>query len=101
MTMRPRRQSASSPVDLFLVSRILFLSTASATSPFLETLLDGLSQPTDNIIQVIGSRLEFILDGVVDGQPLSREAMVDLLKFSFNLVCHGPKVNYHNTLFVH
>jgi hypothetical protein len=45
-----------------------------------------------NIIHVIGCKLNSLTAGVLDGVKMTSEAMSDLLKVTFNLVVHYPKV---------
>ena len=96
-------QASTSPTVLFLVCRILFLSSASSTSPLIPTLLNTPSlslidtlSPSNHrrhdIIKTLGNRLDLLLGAIQQGTPMAREAMTDLLKFTFNLLAHWPKV---------
>jgi hypothetical protein len=45
-----------------------------------------------SIIEIIGAKLDFLTIGILSGAKLAREAMTDLLKFTFNILLHYPKV---------
>lgn len=87
---------------VFLVCRILFLSTAASASPFLRRLLDDFSDhgvsasSRKDVVAIISNKLDFLLLAVLKGEPTSKEAMIDLLKFAFNLLCHWPRVCERN-----
>ena len=98
-------EKAKSTVLIFLSSRILFLCTASSSSPYLQTLLNGtrtagagmdkdkqIAKTRNDIVVSIASQLDYVLDCVRQDMTMCKEAMTDLLKFSFNLLCHWPKV---------
>ncbi|EJD00790.1 uncharacterized protein FOMMEDRAFT_141603 [Fomitiporia mediterranea MF3/22] len=97
-------EKAQTPTLVFLCSRILFLSTASPTSALLPALLGrhsiSFSFPqrimekngNQDVVVIVSKQLDFLLNGVLVGTPMSKEAMTDLLKFSFNLLCHWPKI---------
>ncbi|KZT66987.1 hypothetical protein DAEQUDRAFT_674073 [Daedalea quercina L-15889] len=80
---------------IFLASRILFLSTVSMASSatFIRDLVE--TKPPGhpgNIIEIIGAKLDSLSKSIQASAKLSREAMTDLLKFTFNLLLHYPKV---------
>ena len=56
-----------------------------------------------NIVEIIGAKLDCLSKSIQNSAKLSREAMTDLLKFTFNLLLHYPKVrstdaNYYGLL---
>ncbi|KAH9843641.1 guanine nucleotide exchange factor [Rhodofomes roseus] len=79
---------------IFLASRILFLSTVSmASANFIRALVE--TKPPGhpgNIIEIIGTKLDILSRNIQTSAKLSREAMTDLLKFTFNLLLHYPKI---------
>jgi Guanine nucleotide exchange factor synembryn len=79
---------------VFLASRILFLCTASESSsaPFLRSVVEG-NHNGSTIVDIIAQRLDTLTDHVLARTEMSCEAMTDLLKFTFNLVLHYPKVS--------
>jgi len=44
------------------------------------------------IVEIIGAKLDILIPRVLQHEHMSREAMADLLKFTFNLLVHYPKV---------
>lgn len=110
-------QSTDSPAVIFLASRMLFLVTVSSSSPIVTTLFKtgrnsdpssptpiydmratlsfGSPKPPEkDIVEIIGNRLELLLNVTRKSAPMSKEAMTDLLKFTFNLLVHWPKVRW-------
>lgn len=43
-------------------------------------------------MEIIGAKLDLLNTCILGGVKMSREAMTDLLKFTFNLLVHYPKV---------
>ncbi|KAK1218716.1 hypothetical protein PQX77_018615 [Marasmius sp. AFHP31] len=78
------------PELVFVLARILFLSTASP-STFLLSLVEDKRQG-HTITEIISTKLEVIMVRLLAGAKTAREAMSDLLKFSFNLLLHYPKL---------
>ncbi|KAF9057765.1 guanine nucleotide exchange factor [Panaeolus papilionaceus] len=83
-------ERATSPDQIFILSRILFLSTVSGTS-FLESVVEE-KHNGRTVVDIIGSKLDLMLVSIKDGVPTSKEAMIDLLKFTYNLLLHYPKL---------
>lgn len=93
-TQRP--QKSGIPERIFLASRLLFLSTVSifAAGELIKSLVE--SKPAGhpgNVIEIIGTKLDHLTRGILTGTKFAREAMTDLLKFTFNLLLHYPKVS--------
>jgi hypothetical protein len=88
-------EKSTTPEQIFLASRILFLCTVSSafSGAFIQSLVDekhaGSSQTA---IDIIGTKLDLLTSGIVTGVKMAREAMTDTLKFTFNLLVHYPKV---------
>ncbi|KAL1938647.1 hypothetical protein VTO73DRAFT_11462 [Trametes versicolor] len=83
------------PERIFLASRLLFLSTVSifAAGELIKSLVE--SKPAGhpgNVIEIIGTKLDHLTRGILTGTKFAREAMTDLLKFTFNLLLHYPKI---------
>ncbi|KZT13202.1 uncharacterized protein LAESUDRAFT_34602 [Laetiporus sulphureus 93-53] len=88
-------EKSTNPERIFLASRILFLCTASLASggDFIKMLVE--SKPSGhpgNIIEVVNAKLDSLSRSIMNGAKLSREAMTDLLKLTFNLLAHYPKI---------
>ncbi|EGO01490.1 hypothetical protein SERLA73DRAFT_166046 [Serpula lacrymans var. lacrymans S7.3] len=86
-------ERSSGAEELFLASRILFLCTASASSSakFIQDLVETKRPGNGTIIDIIGTKIDVLLNSILFGAKMSREAMTDLLKFTFNLLVHYPK----------
>ncbi|KAI0366244.1 hypothetical protein BV20DRAFT_1124446 [Pilatotrama ljubarskyi] len=83
------------PERIFLASRLLFLSTVSMLSAgdFIKSLVEA--KPPGhpgNITEIVGSKLEVLTKAILSSAKFAREAMTDLLKFTFNLLLHYPKL---------
>ena len=50
------------------------------------------------IVDIIGSKLECLITPVQAGANLAREAMTDLLKFTFNISLYYPNVSVKTIL---
>ncbi|OSX60623.1 hypothetical protein POSPLADRAFT_1148456 [Postia placenta MAD-698-R-SB12] len=88
-------EKATYPERIFLASRILFLCTVSmaSSSSYIKTLVEAKPQGhPGNIVEVIGVKLDSLSKSIMSSARLSREAMTDLLKFTFNLLLHYPKI---------
>jgi len=83
-------QKATSPDQIFILCRILFLATALG-GEYLVTIVESLFTGR-TVVEIVGSKLDLLRQPASTGKPLVREATVDLLKFAFNLLLHYPKV---------
>ncbi|KAF9535078.1 guanine nucleotide exchange factor [Crepidotus variabilis] len=83
-------EKSSSPDTIFILARILFLSTASGPS-YIETVVDGKFHGR-TIVEILGSKLDLMTSSLRNNTPVAKEAIVDILKFVFNLVLHYPKM---------
>lgn len=83
-------EKSTSPDHIFILSRMLFLSTASGTT-YIETVVEG-KYNGRTIVDILGSKLDLMTIAVRNGAPTSKEAMSDLLKFIFNILLHYPKL---------
>ncbi|PFH52865.1 hypothetical protein AMATHDRAFT_73987 [Amanita thiersii Skay4041] len=83
-------EKAISPDQIFIASRILFLCTASATS-FIQNLMDE-KYHGRTIVDIIGSKLDLLTTAILSATRMAREAMTDLLKFTFNILLYYPKL---------
>ena len=45
-----------------------------------------------SLVEIIGLRLESLIPALLSGTRMAREAIIDLLKFTFNILTHYPKV---------
>ena len=63
---------------------------------FIKGLVEGkVAHHNQNIVDMIGTKLDVLLTGILAGTKFSREAMAELLKFAFNIAIHYPKVTRH------
>ncbi|KAF7790771.1 hypothetical protein EIP86_001728 [Pleurotus ostreatoroseus] len=87
-------EKSTSPERIFLASRILFLATVSmACGEFIRNLVEGkLSGHHSNIVDIISSKLDSLLGNILASEKMAKEAMSDLLKMTFNLLLHYPKM---------
>jgi len=85
--------TSTTPDQIFLASRILFLCTASATSSesYIRTLVED-KHHGRSIVDIISAKLDALMMSICSGTTMGREAMSDLLKFTFNLLVHYPKM---------
>ncbi|TFY63361.1 hypothetical protein EVG20_g6348 [Dentipellis fragilis] len=88
-------QKSSAPDHIFLASRILFLCTVSSASSgayIISLVEDKPSGRNKTIVEIIGMRLDTLTTNILGGVKMAREAMTDLLKFTYNLLAHYPKI---------
>lgn len=92
----------SSVEHVFLASRILFLCTASASSaaPFIQWLVEH-KRPnvpgSGTAVDVIVAKLDDLSELMKEGNTTVKDAITDLLKLTFNLCVHYPKVCFSCT----
>ena|SRR6266404_2809818 len=92
-------QKSSSPDVIFIASRILFLATASSATAdsFIVSIVEQKpSGRTHTLVEIISLRLDSMTSAFLNGTRMAREALVDLLKFVFNVLTHYPKVQFCN-----
>jgi len=90
-------QKSSSPDVVFIASRILFLATASSATAgsFIVSIVERKpSGRAHSLVDILGLRLESLTTALLSGTKMAREAIVDLLKFVFNILTHYPKVHF-------
>ncbi|KAG6890774.1 hypothetical protein C0992_012747 [Termitomyces sp. T32_za158] len=78
------------PDHIFVLSRILFLVTVSGPSFIRKLVEDKYNGHT--AIEIIGSKLDLLMVGILAGRKMAREAMTDILKFAFNILLYYPKM---------
>lgn len=83
-------QKATTPDQIFIQSRILFLCTVSA-SPLIITLVEE-KRHGKTLVDLLTAKMDMSLVAIHNGVKNSREAMTDLLKFTFYILMHYPKV---------
>ncbi|RPD56809.1 hypothetical protein L226DRAFT_574158 [Lentinus tigrinus ALCF2SS1-7] len=94
-------EKTTTPERIFLVPRILFLSTVSRfqASTFIRSLVESKSPC---ITEVIGKQVDLLSRAILSGTKLACEAMTDLSNFTFHLLLHYPKLlRTFNTLSPH
>lgn len=79
-------ERTTNPDFIFLSSRLLFLMTVSET-PFISKLVEEL-----RIIDILGQKCDFLLTSLLSGHPMAKDAMVDFLKFIFNILWRYPRM---------
>ncbi|KAK0451971.1 guanine nucleotide exchange factor [Desarmillaria tabescens] len=82
---------STTPDQVFILSRILFLATVPGPS-WIVSLVEDHNHKRRGIVDIIASKLDAMLVAIQAGTKLGREAMADLLKFTFNLLLHYPKM---------
>ncbi|KAG1753313.1 guanine nucleotide exchange factor [Suillus lakei] len=90
-------QKSATPENTFLSSRILFLCTASPnqSASFIESIVETKRTHfpgNGTIIDVVALKLDDLIASMQSGIKMSRDAMTDLLKLTFNLLVHYPKL---------
>ncbi|KAI0643590.1 guanine nucleotide exchange factor [Trametes meyenii] len=88
-------EKSGNPERIFLASRVLFLSTVSImfAGDYIRSIVEAKpSGHPGNITEVIGAKLDVLTKAILAGTKFGREAMTDLLKFTFNLSLHYPKL---------
>ncbi|KAH9037625.1 guanine nucleotide exchange factor [Lactarius pseudohatsudake] len=88
-------EKSSSPDVIFIASRILFLATASSATAdsFIISIVERKpSGRTHTLVDIISLRLDSLTSALLNGTRMAREAVVDLLKFAFNILTHYPKL---------
>ncbi|KAI0269433.1 guanine nucleotide exchange factor [Gloeopeniophorella convolvens] len=88
-------EKSSSPDVIFIASRILFLATASLATAgsFIASIVE--QKPSGRVLSLVDTialRLESLMTALLAGTKMAREAMIDLLKFTFNILTHYPKL---------
>lgn len=63
-----------------------------SSTPIYDALSSSSSSKHADIIETIGLRLDHLRTGISQSTTMAKEAMTDLLKFTFNLLVHWPKV---------
>ncbi|KIK95447.1 hypothetical protein PAXRUDRAFT_827008 [Paxillus rubicundulus Ve08.2h10] len=90
-------QQSSSTEHTFLACRILFLCTATASSaaPFIEWLVEH-KRPnvpgSGTIVDILRARMDDLGGRLGGGNRAAKEAMTDMLKLTFNICVHYPKL---------
>lgn len=51
-----------------------------------------MSKNGQNVVNILAQKLDALLSLVVLGTPMAREAMSEMLKFGFNVLCFYPRV---------
>ncbi|KAJ7229200.1 guanine nucleotide exchange factor [Mycena pura] len=82
-------QKSTNPDQIFILSRILFLSTVHPSS-FITSLVEE-KHHGHTFVDIISGKLDLLITTLLSGAKMSREAMVDVLKFTFNILMHYPK----------
>ncbi|KAG6845833.1 hypothetical protein H0H87_002521 [Tephrocybe sp. NHM501043] len=83
-------QKTSQPDHIFVLSRILFLSTVPGPS-FIKNLVEDKFHG-NTAVEIIAAKLDLLTVGILAGTKMAREAMSDILKFAFNLLLYYPKM---------
>ncbi|KXN86333.1 Synembryn-B [Leucoagaricus sp. SymC.cos] len=82
-------EKATSPEHIFVLARILFLSTAFSASyivTFVESKYNGRT-----VVEIISAKLDSLLISIQTSTKMAKEAMTDVLKFTYNIIHHYPK----------
>ena len=61
--------------------------------PFIVSIVERKpSGRAHTLVEIIGLRLDSLIPALLSSTRMAREAIVDLLKFTFNILTHYPKV---------
>ncbi|KAJ7669460.1 guanine nucleotide exchange factor synembryn-domain-containing protein [Mycena polygramma] len=82
------RKSAN-PEEIFILSRILFLLTVQPSS-FLVSLVEE-KHNGQTILDTIGAKLDLLIASLLFGRKMACEAMVEILKLTFNILLLYPQ----------
>ncbi|KAG2360174.1 guanine nucleotide exchange factor [Suillus spraguei] len=90
-------QKSATPENIFLSSRILFLCTVSPhqSASFIESIVEtkrANCPGNGTILDIIALKLDDLVVSMQAGINMSRDAMTDLLKLTFNILVHYPKL---------
>lgn len=75
-----------------MLARILFLSTALLPAQIVLLVENKYNGHT--VVEIIGTKLDLLLINVQSSTRMAKEAMTDLLKFTYNFIHHYPKVRF-------
>ncbi|KAG9012293.1 hypothetical protein FRB94_006324 [Tulasnella sp. JGI-2019a] len=81
----------TSPDYVFLCARVLFLSTVHQT-PFIIHAVESLGA-----VAILANKLDGLLVDLQASRPMSKEAMIDALKYAFNLLLQYPRMKHAST----
>lgn len=84
-------EKANGPDRIFILSRILFLCTASRTS-YIKSIVEE-KHHGRTVVEIIAAKLDSLTVAIQSGTKMAREAMSDLLKLTFNLLLYYPKLS--------
>ncbi|KAF5363705.1 hypothetical protein D9756_000565 [Leucocoprinus leucothites] len=87
-------EKATIPEQIFVLARILFLSTAFSAS-YIVTFIDN-KYNGRTVVEIVGSKLDTLLISVQTSTKMAKEAMTDVLKFTYNITHHYPKAVQEN-----
>ncbi|KAG2013446.1 hypothetical protein CC2G_010359 [Coprinopsis cinerea AmutBmut pab1-1] len=86
----PLLDKASTPDQIFIISRVLFLACASGShriQHLVENKFNG-----RYLVDIITAKVESLVIPAQTAAPMAREAMTDILKLAFYLLVHYPKL---------
>ncbi|KAF8914117.1 guanine nucleotide exchange factor [Gymnopilus junonius] len=84
-------EKSTSPDHVFILSRILFLATASG-SAYIQTMVES-KHHGRTLVEILGNKLDLMGTALRNGTRTAKEAATDLLKFIFNVLVHYPKLS--------
>ncbi|KAJ3564687.1 hypothetical protein NP233_g8126 [Leucocoprinus birnbaumii] len=87
-------EKAAVPDQIFVLARILFLSTAFSAS-YIVTFVDSKFNGR-TVVEIISAKLDILLISVQNSTKMAKEAMTDVLKFTYNITHHYPKAVQEN-----
>jgi hypothetical protein len=73
---------------------MLFLTLSTNAADYLRVLVE--SKPPghhSNIVDIISSKLDVLLNSILSSEKMAREAMSEVLKLAWNLVTYYPRVS--------
>ncbi|TFK43334.1 guanine nucleotide exchange factor [Crucibulum laeve] len=83
-------EKTNSPDMIFILSRILFLCTVSGPDYVIALVEEKHHGKT--FVEIVGSKLDSLTVAILAGTKMARESMSELLKLTYNILMHYPKM---------
>ncbi|TFK29316.1 hypothetical protein FA15DRAFT_664249 [Coprinopsis marcescibilis] len=87
----PMLDKASTPDQIFILSRILFLASASGSHRILDMVEEKYNGQA--LVDIIAAKIDLLITPTQNRTSMAREALTDVLKFAFYLLVHYPKLS--------
>ncbi|KAH6915266.1 guanine nucleotide exchange factor [Coprinopsis sp. MPI-PUGE-AT-0042] len=90
----PMLDKASSPDQIFILARVLFLAGASGSTRIVN--LVETKYNSKYLIDIIAAKVDALIVPVQSSTPMAKDAMTDILKLAFYILVHYPKLTENN-----